>query len=68
MITPTNPQPPVIRVLRGRPDREELAAVTLALLCSARARAARRADHPAGRRRAGWRLSRGYRQAGSWTF
>lgn len=55
--------PPVLRITRGAPDREELTALTLALLSRARD-----VPVPPGGPvpAAGWRPAGRYRQAGSW--
>ena len=59
---PSDGAPPVIRITRGAPDREELAALTLALL--SRSRPGPAAPEPL-RAVVGWRPGR-ERQAVSW--
>jgi hypothetical protein len=57
------PEPPHLRVLRGDPGSDELAALTVALLLVSRPAAA--APGPQRRPRPGW-LLRGHRPPAAW--
>lgn len=69
------PQPPAcLRVMRGRPTEEEVAAVSVVLLavaCHATAAAVAwgptAAARSAGGSRVGWSPARDYRTPGAWT-
>ncbi|MFP3992340.1 acyl-CoA carboxylase epsilon subunit [Streptomyces sp. E11-3] len=58
------PQDTVLRIVRGRPNEEELAAATLALLAFMRGRCADEAE--AGTAVAAWSAAHGYAPPGGW--
>jgi hypothetical protein len=61
--TPVRPGGPLLRILRGRPDEDEITAATVALLAALRTRRA-----PAGASAApAHDPGTGYRAPGAWT-